>query len=222
MLARPMSDPDPLPPPAAVFFDWDGTIVDTAEHVFAANVEAFAAFGLPLEREAFLAAYTPDWQTMFRAIGVPAAFFRKVAEHYVERFATREAHPLPGAIEAIHELHRAGLVVGVVSAGPRSIIAPQLRHFGIKDLLSAAVFDGETPRGKPHPDPLVAAIGQAGVRGPVVYVGDAHADVEMARAAGATGIGVATGFYDEAAFAARGVAHTTAPSFAAATRLILR
>lgn len=218
-----MSDPDPLPAPAAVLFDWDGTIVDTAEHVFAANVEAFAAFGLPLSREAFLAAYTPDWRTMFTEIGVPPPFFERVAATYVERFAAREAHPLPGALEAIHALHRAGLTLGVVSAGPRSIIAPQLRRFGIKELLSAAVFDGETPRGKPHPEPLEAAIAHAGIRGPVIYVGDAHADVEMARAAGATGIGVATGFYDEAAFVARGVAHATAPSFAAvAARLTAR
>lgn len=217
-----MPDPDPLPRPAALFFDWDGTIVDTAEHVFAANVEAFAAFGLPLDRERFLAAYTPDWQTMFAAIEVPAPFFERVAETYVERFTAREAHPLKGAIEAIAALHAAGIAVGVVSAGPRAIIAPQLRRFGIKDLLSAAVFDGETPRGKPHPDPLLAAIAYAKITGPVVYIGDAHADVEMARAAGATGIGVATGFFDEAEFAARGVAHATAPSFAVAVKRLLR
>lgn len=212
-----MYDPASFPRPAAVFFDWDGTIVDTAEHVFAANVEAFAEFGIPIARDAFLAAYTPDWRTMFTAIGVPPPFFDSVATRYVERFAAREAHPLPGAIEAIRALHRDGIAVGVVSAGPRSIIAPQLWRFGIAELLSAAVFDGETPRGKPHPDPLVAAIALSKITGPVVYVGDAHADVEMAHAAGALGIGVATGFYGEADFLARGVAHATAPSFAAAT-----
>lgn len=31
----------------AVLFDWDGTLIDTTEHVYEANVEVMKSFGLP-------------------------------------------------------------------------------------------------------------------------------------------------------------------------------
>ena len=38
----------------AILFDWDGTLIDTAEHVYEANVEVIKSIGLPpLSRELY-------------------------------------------------------------------------------------------------------------------------------------------------------------------------
>lgn len=36
----------------AILFDWDGTLIDTAEHVYEANVEVIKSIGLPAEPRA--------------------------------------------------------------------------------------------------------------------------------------------------------------------------
>ena len=57
----------------AILFDWDGTLIDTAEHVYLANVEVVKTIGLPpLSRERYGEHYSPNWRLMYAALGVPA------------------------------------------------------------------------------------------------------------------------------------------------------
>jgi HAD superfamily hydrolase (TIGR01509 family) len=192
-------------PYQVVLFDWDGTIVDTAEHVWEANAEAFAAHGLPLDRAAFTAAYTPDWQTMFRAIGVPEERFAALIRDYILRFRARPARLFPDVRAALLELRARGVRLGVVTAGPRGVVAPQMAGLGLASAFSVLVADGEAPRGKPHPDPLLRALALLGAppSPQVAYLGDAVADVAAANAAGVHSVGVTGSFLSPEEFAAR-------------------
>jgi len=66
-----------------------------------------------------------------------------------------------------------------------------LREFRLTTLFAARVCSGDTPRRKPHPEPLRMALRQMKLDPSVcVYVGDAAQDVEMAQRAGVRAIGV--------------------------------
>jgi beta-phosphoglucomutase-like phosphatase (HAD superfamily) len=47
--------------------------------------------------------------------------------------------------------------IGVVSGGTRSTVSITLSVLGLTDLIDVLVCAGETPNGKPHPDPFLKA-----------------------------------------------------------------
>ena len=64
----------------AVLFDWDGTLIDTTEHVYLANVEVMRAFGLPtLTRERYGEHFSANWRLMYKAFGI-AGYSREDVE----------------------------------------------------------------------------------------------------------------------------------------------
>lgn len=63
-----------------------------------------------------------------------------------------------------HLITHAGKVrIAVVSGGSREAISKTLQVIGIADLVEIMVCAGETPNGKPYPDPFLAAAEQLGV-----------------------------------------------------------
>ena len=66
---------------------------------------------------------------------------------------------------------------------------------GADGVVTTAVCGGETARRKPHPEPLLTALGKLAVPpAECAYVGDSPEDVAMARAAGALAVGIPGGF----------------------------
>ena len=65
----------------AILFDWDGTLIDTAEHVYEANVEVIKSIGLPpLSRELYGLHYSANWRRMYEALGIPRHAVESAAE----------------------------------------------------------------------------------------------------------------------------------------------
>ena len=117
----------------------------------------------------------------------------------------------PGAEAALERLRDAGATLGIVTAGHREVVEPQLERTGLGRLLPVRVFGDDLPVHKPDPEPLRRALRLAGhghrpERS--IYVGDAPTDMQMAVAVGARAIGIESvlGDPDElrAAGAARG------------------
>jgi phosphoglycolate phosphatase-like HAD superfamily hydrolase len=85
--------------------------------------------------------------------------------------------------------------LGLVTAGHRQVVEPQLRATGLGALLDVQVFGDDLPVHKPDPLPLRTAIerlGQAPSVEHVAYVGDAPDDMRMARSVGVRAVGVAS------------------------------
>lgn len=94
----------------AVLFDWDGTLIDTTEHVYEANVEVMKSFGLPpLTRERYGAAFSPNWRRMYAALGVPEHLVEGAASVWHDAYKGHEAELLPGAYPALERLVAAGI-----------------------------------------------------------------------------------------------------------------
>jgi len=89
----------------AVLFDWDGTLIDTTEHVYEANVEVMKSFGLPpLTRERYGAAFSPNWRRMYAALGVPEHLVEGAADVWHGAYKGHGAELLPGAYPALERL----------------------------------------------------------------------------------------------------------------------
>ncbi len=201
----------------AVLFDWDGTLIDTTEHVYEANVAVMKSFGLPpLTRERYGAAFSPNWRRMYAALGVPEHLVEGAADVWHGAYKGHSAELLPGAYPALERLVAAGIPLGVVTAGDRKVVAEQLRRTGVADLIGSAVYGDDSVEQKPDPAPLrrgLAALGHASTPAETAYLGDTLDDVRMARAAGAYAVGIHSPFFHPDDFYTAD-AHEHAPSVA--------
>ena len=54
-----------------LLFDWDGTVVDSAQLGLNAFEHSFAALGVVFDQDIYRAAYSPNWYTVYEALGLP-------------------------------------------------------------------------------------------------------------------------------------------------------
>lgn len=179
----------------AVLFDWDGTLVDSAERTFRCYAQVFAVFGIHFDREAFERTYSPDWYRTYEGVELPREAWAEADARWVACYETETSRLVDGAREGLDRLSRAGRVLGIVSSGDGSRVRSEMAALGIAPLFATAVCGGETARRKPHPEPLLIALGKLGVPpAECAYVGDSPEDVAMARAAGVLAVGIPGGF----------------------------
>jgi HAD superfamily hydrolase (TIGR01509 family) len=206
----------------AIVFDWDGTLVDSAEKTFACYVRVFSAFGIGYDHAAFERTYSPDWYRTYEEIGLPREHWKEADARWISCYETEPSRLLPGAGEALERLAGRGLLLGLVSSGDGTRVRREVRALGLERLFGAVVCGGETARRKPDPEPLLAALGRLGVPpAATAYVGDSPEDVAMARSAGAFAVGIPGGFPNREALAASRP-DVLAPSLQEAVTSLLR
>jgi HAD superfamily hydrolase (TIGR01549 family) len=180
----------------AILFDWDGTLVDSLGAFQHANAAVMAAFGLPWDEAIYRRNYAPDWRQMYLRLGVPPDRLDEANELWHTTFARADDVVAFGGVpEALARLDRAGCGLGIVTAGDRVIVEPQLRRTGLDGLLPVRVYGDDLPVHKPDPAPLRHALELLGLDAhpdEVAYVGDAPTDMRMARAVGVRAVGIAS------------------------------
>jgi HAD superfamily hydrolase (TIGR01509 family) len=185
-------NPNPL---RAVLFDWDGTLVDSAEKSYRCYVKAFAAHGIDYDRALFERTYAPDWYRTYEAIGLPRDVWTDADARWIECYETEPSLLLPRVLESLELLAARRLSLGIVSSGDPARVRRELQTLGVDGFFATVVCGGETEKRKPDPQPLQVALERLGVApGQSAYVGDSPEDVMMAKAAGAFAIGIPGGF----------------------------
>ncbi len=120
----------------------------------------------------------------------------------VERFDTfcaikgaEAAVPLPGVIDALRELHRSGLKLGVATNDSTAGAERTLLALGVAQKFDAAYGYDAVANPKPAPDPVIAFCDLTGLKpSQLAMVGDNRHDLEMGRAAGiGLNVGVLSG-----------------------------
>jgi pyrophosphatase PpaX len=203
----------------AILFDWDGTLVDSLGAFHVANSAVMAAFGLPFDVVAYRQHYVPDWREMYRRLGIPGDRLDEANELWEATFGADgdSVVAFPGTLEALTRLRASGAVLGIVTAGHREVVEPQLERTGLAGVLPVRVFGDDLPVHKPDPEPLRRALRIAGRRHrpeTSAYVGDAPTDMQMAVAVGARAIGIESALGEPDELRAAG-ANEVAPSVAA-------
>ncbi|MCF8495382.1 MAG: HAD family hydrolase [Alphaproteobacteria bacterium] len=182
----------PLPfIPSAVFFDWDGTLVDSYPFLQKAHEHTLKTMGLYDGR------HTGNWFFPYfgqpRAViyedlyGPRAAEAQKLFEVYFLENHCAHIEPLPGAGTLLEGLRRQGIVLGVVSNKRRMFVQREIDHLGWGEFFACLVGGGDAAADKPDAAPLFMAMDMAGLNranSGLFYVGDTDADRGCAAHAG--------------------------------------
>ncbi|TIO34825.1 HAD family phosphatase [Mesorhizobium sp.] len=154
--------------PKAVFWDMDGTLVDSEPLHEAALVAALHSVGIAAptnlhERVLGIAAW-PVYEMLRDEFGLDLPFddwiVRKY-DHYLPMAETLK--PRPGAIEIFNELRALGVAQAVVSNSDRLIVDANLRAVGLVYPGMKTVSRNDVHEGKPHAEPFLRAAWLAGV-----------------------------------------------------------
>lgn len=205
----------------AVLFDWDGTLVNSAEKTFRCYAQVFEGFGIPFDRARFEETYSPDWHQTYRAVGLPRESWELADARWIDCYQTSESRLIPGTPEALARIRGRDLAQGIVSSGDGRRVRRELEVLGVAGFFEAVVCGGDTARRKPDPEPLHVALERLGLGpGQAAYVGDSPEDVRMARAAGVFSVGIPGGFPNREALVAS-APDLLAPSLEAALERLL-
>lgn len=187
----------------AVLFDWDGTLVDSAQRTYRCYVRVFSAYGIGYDEAAFERTYSPDWYRTYEDVGLARDHWPEADARWLSCYDTETSRLVAGAQEMLERLAAAGLAQGLVSSGDGSRVRREIQALGLEQYFGAVVCGGETARRKPDPEPLLVALGQLSIPpAAAAYVGDSPEDVAMAKAAGVFAVGIPGGFPNREALAA--------------------
>lgn len=184
-----------------VFFDLDGTLVDTAPDMVAVLSGLQRDLGRePVPYELARASVSHG------ALGLVNVAFPSVDEaerarlhqEFLDRYEQAvciDSAVFPGLAELLDLLERNGRPWGVVTNKPERMTLPLLEKLGLSKRMACAVSGDTLPQRKPHPAPLLLACKQSGVApGQSIFVGDDARDITAGRAAGMTTIAAAYGY----------------------------
>ena len=191
------------PRPQAVLFDWDGTLVNTAEASYRCYEKLFGSYGIAFDRDAFRRTYSPNWHLTYSALGLSPERWAEADARWLGHYCEEEVVLIEGAREALLRVREAGVRAGLVTSGDRVRVSRELADLGVAGLFEVLVCAEDTVQRKPHPEALLLALERMRVApGQAVYIGDSPEDVQMAQAAGVRAVGIPGGFPNREALAA--------------------
>lgn len=181
-----------FPAPEAVFFDWDGTLVDTLPWLLSAHNHVRAYLELPEWSSAEFREYVrySSRELYGPLYGSRADEALGVLRDFTEKNHLSDLKTLPDAAELLEFLRAAKVPVGLVSNKRHEFLVREVAHLGWDDYFAAVVGAGVAARDKPAADPLILALSRCDLTpGPGIwYVGDSETDMLTARAAGCSAI----------------------------------
>jgi phosphoglycolate phosphatase len=184
-----------------VFFDLDGTLVDTAPDMVAVLTALQKDNGgMPVPYKTARASVSNGALGLIRLAfpAVDESERSRLLQEFLDRYEQAvciDSALFPGVPELLELLESHGRPWGVVTNKPERMTDPLLRKLGLSERVSCAVSGDTLPQRKPHPAPLLLACERSGVEPDrSVYVGDDARDIMAGRAAGMTTIAAAYGY----------------------------
>jgi len=188
------SPPGPKPP---VVFDCDGVLLDSETAWTRAETRLFARYGRTYGDEekrlligGSLGETAEELERMLERPGSSDGLLQELLELAVEEFAG-PVDPMPGAIDLVGELRRAGRPMAVASNSQRRLVDLALGGSGLAEAFAVIVAGDEVPNPKPAPDLYLEACRRLGVSPTdAVAVEDSPRGAAAASAAGMFVIGI--------------------------------
>lgn len=135
---------------AAVLFDLDGTIVDSASDITASLAHMFAELGLPVPDDEELLAYVgpPLLDSLRLLAGFDDAGAERALAMYRADYAGRllRSPVFPGVAGVLERLHAAGVPIALATSKPESMATAVLENAGLSRFFTviAGASDDET------------------------------------------------------------------------------
>ena len=206
-----------------VAFDLDGTLVDSAPGLTAAVDNALYALELPMAGEERVVTWIGNgadvliqraltWARQERAAlraaqGKPSvdhddipqaeqqAILRKLFDRYYGEVAEEGSFLFPAVADTLGALHAKGLPLALVTNKPTPFVAPILVSLDIAKYFTVIIGGDDVKNKKPHPEPLLLVAEKLGLApAELLFVGDSRNDIQAAKAAGCSSIGLTYGY----------------------------
>jgi N-acetyl-D-muramate 6-phosphate phosphatase len=200
-----MPSKDILKTPQAIFFDLDGTLIDSAPDLGAAADKLRTDRGLP---SIAYARYRPLAGAGARGM-LSVAFdmqpdhpeFESLREEFYvnyERSLTERTIAFDGVHQLLDAIRARRIAWGIVTNKSKRFTHPLVAQMPLLQGAAAVISGDSTPHTKPHPEPVLAAARAAGVQPEHCwYVGDDKRDVQSGRAAGMFTVAAQWGYLGE-------------------------
>ncbi len=152
----------------AVFFDMDGTFVNSEPHWLAAETSLMAEYGHEWthedQRYCLGGPLSKVGQYMYELAGKvesPEFFHHELVRRTVEHFQSHIEY-MPGALELLLQLKEEGIPVGLVTASPSSMMSATLSRLP-EEYFDVAVSGDDVKVTKPDPEGYILAAERLGV-----------------------------------------------------------
>ncbi|HXI26289.1 MAG TPA: HAD family hydrolase [Pyrinomonadaceae bacterium] len=169
---------------STILFDWDGTIVDSAQLGLNAYYKVFAELECEFSEEIYNANYSPNWDKTYEALGLPREHWAKADTLWRFHYDQQAPQLIEGAADTLAKMHANGYRLGIVSSGNDDRVNREIDQFGLRDLFEVVMCHEHITQRKPHPEGLHLALARMTVSpNEVAYVGDAPEDIQMGKEA---------------------------------------
>lgn len=189
----------------AIFFDLDGTLLDTAPDLYTAMLATLDELGHKhITYEQFRPHVHTGTTSMLKGslpIDENDPEFQTIRDVFLKNYQTllhKDTTYFPGMSKVLDTLDQKNIPWGIVTNKPAFLTEPLLLSFGL-DKRSQCVVSGDTlSEKKPSPAPLLHACELTQVQPKrAIYVGDTESDVMAAKAAHMISIAVLYGYHDQ-------------------------
>jgi pyrophosphatase PpaX len=190
-------------PLSTFLFDLDGTLIDSIELILRSYRHTMRLHrGHEPPDDVWMEGLgTPLWVQFRQFTEDPAEIEAMVATYRAYNLAHHDemVRPYAGVVEAVLALRDQRKALGLVTSKMRSGAVRGLKVAGLQDAFQVIVGADEVTHPKPHPEPVLTALGRLGAPAAgAVFVGDSRHDLECGRAAGVQTAAVLWGPFDRA------------------------
>ena len=193
---------------ALIFFDWDGTVIDSAGTIAECIQDASRDLGLEvpsLERASHVIGLGLHDSLRIAVPGLRREQYAEFVERYRVHFRAREdaMRLFPGIEDLLKALSK-DRALAIATGKSRRGLDRSLDATGLRAYFSASRCADET-HPKPHPAMLLELMSECAIgRAETLMIGDTSHDLEMARDAGVDAVAVTYGAHAEDALRACG------------------
>jgi len=187
----------------AVIFDFDQILVKSyADHINAFLVAA-KDFGYKIKKEEVCRRFGRSGKEIIREL-LPnlgekeiEKFMNEKEINYRKIISKKNIRPMKGTREFLEFLKKRKIDCGISSSASIKNILIVLRRTKLKKYFRTIVAAEHVKHHKPHPEPLLKAAKLLKVKPTnCIYIGDSIFEMQAARRAHMTGIGILTGIYN--------------------------
>ena len=176
-------------PVDALFFDLDGTLIDSKRDLAHAVRVLQKEYQVPLSTELEVGKFIGDGVGKLVERALPALPKSELGEAvsklkaYYRKHCLDNTYIYPGVLSMLK--HFRGKKMAVVTNKPVRISGYILDHLGLSPFFKVLVGGDSLPNKKPHPEPILNAMATMNLNMPkrVVFVGDSSNDILAGRAA---------------------------------------
>jgi HAD superfamily hydrolase (TIGR01509 family) len=188
----------------AVFFDIDGTLVDSNEFHVSAWERAFQESLFPVDRAAIRRQIGKGADMLLPALApeLPESDRKRIADRHGEIFKTgylSQVQAFPQARDLIAELHAKGLKVLLASSAKQTEVDHYVDLLDVRGFIFGTTSGDDVTRTKPAGDIFLSALSKVTplVASEVVAIGDTPYDAAAARKAGIKTVAVRSGGFPD-------------------------